>query len=54
VKIAGLVCSGQLNRQSTRPRAQRRTIRNAQLDLQHSHDRGLLDTKIGAFLASIP
>jgi len=39
VKIAGLVSPGHLNRQSARPPAQRRMIRDGQVDLQHSHDR---------------
>ncbi len=39
VKIAGLVSPGRFHRQSTRPPAQRRMVRDGQVDLQHSHDR---------------
>ena len=39
LKIAGLVSPGRFRRQSTRPPAQRRMIRDGQVDLQHSHDR---------------
>ena len=39
VKIAGLVSPRRFRRQSTRPPAQRRMIRDGQVDLQHSHDR---------------